>query len=284
MELAQSSCYNSNADSFENSGAIVTGIWNATAAEEFFGENFGVAKLPSFTVDGVSYQLGSYSGNKLMGVKPQQDPAKAAALSKLAQYLTGEECQMQRYNEFQWGPSNIAAQNTDAVKANPSLGALVAQNAHAVPQGNIHGSWWDIAKVLGAEAKAATSVADLQSALADYEAAINAVLQMTDEQKQAWSVIGNLKALRNGKGELEGGWDVDYAMTQVDDTTWESDALEMVAGGAFKVRQGASWEVNFGADGVPGGADIVIETTGTFKVVFTYDGTTATITLVPVEG
>ncbi len=274
MELAQADCYDSDADIFTNAGAIVTGIWNATAAEEHFGENLGVAKLPKFTVDGTSYQLGSFSGFKLMGVKPQQDPEKAAALSKLAQYLTSEECQMQRYNQFQWGPSNIAAQNTDAVKANPSLGALVEQNAHAVPQGQIHGSWWDMAKLLGADAKTATSVADLQASLDRYSAALEATLSMTDEQKQAWSVIGNI---------CGSNWDTDFALNKVNDTTWESAPLELEAGKEFKVRQGASWDVNFGADGAPNGANIVVETTGTYKVVFVYDGTTATITLVPVE-
>ena len=66
-KLAKSPCYDSNADIFTDAGAIVTGIWNANAAAEHFGANLGATDLPSFEVDGKSYHLGSYTGNKLMG-------------------------------------------------------------------------------------------------------------------------------------------------------------------------------------------------------------------------
>ena len=88
QKLATSPCYDSNADIFTDAGVVITGIWNASAAAEHFGENLGATDLPSFEVDGTSYHLGSYTGNKLMGVKPQNDPKKAAVLSLLAQYLT----------------------------------------------------------------------------------------------------------------------------------------------------------------------------------------------------
>ncbi len=272
--LAQSPAYDSNADIFTDAGVVVTGIWNAEAAEEHFGANFGATDLPSFTVDGKSYHLGSYTGNKLMGVKPQTDAKRAAVLSLLAQYLTGEECQNQRYESFQWGPSNLSAQASEAVQSNPSLAALAKQNAYGQPQGQIHGAWWDIAKVLGADAKAATSDADLQTALTEYRAAIDALFTMTEEQKTAWSVIGDICGTN---------WDTDFAMTKVSDGVWESDVLELEAGKQFKVRQGAAWDVNFGVDGVAGGDNIVVETTGKYKVHFEYDGTTASITLVAAE-
>ena len=237
QKLAQSPCYDSNADIFTDAGVVITGIWAANAAGEHFGENLGATDLPSFEVDGTSYHLGSYTGNKLMGVKPQTDAKRAAVLSQLAQYLTGEACQLERYEQFQWGPSNKAAQASDKVKSNISLAALAKQNEYGVLQGQIHGSWWDIAKVLGAEAKAATSEADLQSALDDYKKAIDALFTMTDEQKNAWSVIGGICGTN---------WDTDYAMTEDPAGTYTSEALELKAGEEFKVRQGASWDVNFG--------------------------------------
>ena len=273
-KLAKSSCYDSNSDIFTDAGVIITGIWNAEAAEEHFGENFGATDLPSFTVDGKSYHLGSFTGNKLMGVKPQTDAKRAAVLSLLAQFLTSEECQNQRYESFQWGPSNLNAQSSEAVQANPSLAALAKQNAYGQPQGQIHGAWWDIAKVLGADAKAATSEADLQTALDEYDAAIEGVLTMSDEAKQAWSVIGSLCGTN---------WDTDLPMTAAGDNTWESDVLSLEVGNEFKVRQGASWDVNFGANGEAGGANIVVETAGNYKVQLVYDGTTAAVNLIPVE-
>ena len=274
--LAKSPAYDSNADEFVDAGVIVTGIWNAGAAEEHFGENLGVAELPSFTVDGESYHLGAYSGFKLMGVKPTNDPKKAAVLSLLAQYLTNEECQLERCESFQWGPSNKAAQASEVVQSNPSLVALKAQIAHpnTKPQGQIHGSWWDIAKVLGADAKNAATEDELKAALAQYKAAIDALFTMTDEEKQAWSVIGNI---------CNTNWDTDFPLTAVSEGVWESDVLALKAGEKYKIRQGASWDVNFGVDGAPNGADITVEADGNYKVHFEYDGTTATITLVAAE-
>ena len=176
--LAKSKAANSSSsgdDFSKGSAVVVTGTWALSTIKDILGDNMGVAELPSFTVDGNTYHLGSFSGNKLMGVKPQTDPEKASALQRLALYLTGEECQMERFSNFGWGPSNKAAQATDAVSSDPTLVALAAQNAYATPQGQIHGSWWDIAKVLGTVAEEATSDADLQKGLDDYKAAIDAL-------------------------------------------------------------------------------------------------------------
>ena len=274
MKLAQSSCYDSDADVFTDAGAIVTGIWNAGAAADHFGANLGATDLPSFEVDGKSYHLGSYTGNKLMGVKPQTDAKKAAVLSLLAQYLTGEECQKQRFASFEWGPSNVAAQSSAEVQSNASLAALAKQNAYGQPQGQIHGAWWDIGKVLGADAKAATSEADLQTALDNYDKAIDAVLNMSDEAKKAWSVIGSICGT---------SWDTDFPMTADGENTWVSEALELNAGEEFKVRQGAAWDVNFGVNGEPGGANIVVETAGKYVVKLVYDGTTASVEMVSAQ-
>ena len=271
--LAQSPAYDSNADIFTDAGVVITGIWNANAAAEHFGENLGATDLPSFTVDGNTYHIGSYTGNKLMGVKPQTDGTKGAVLSLLAQFLTNEECQLKRYELAQWGPSNLAAQASEAVQANISLAALAKQNAYGQPQGQIHGSWWDIAKLLGAQAKAATSDEDLQAALDDYTNTINGLFQMTEEQKNAWGVIGGICGT---------SWDTDFAMTEVEPGTYLSDVLELKAGEEFKVRQGASWDVNFGVEF--NGANIVVEADGKYQVKLVWDGAQGgTVTLVPAE-
>ncbi len=275
QKLAQSTAYDSNADVFTDAGVVVTGIWNAEAAQAHFGDKLGAAALPSFEVDGKSYQLGSFSGYKLMGVKPQTDAKKGAVLSLLAQYLTNEKCQLERYEKFQWGPSNKAAQANDAVKANGSLIALNAQNAFAVPQGQIHGSWWDIAKVLGADAKAATSDAELQTALDSYKASVDKLFTMTDEQKNAWGVIGGICGTN---------WDTDFPMTEGPDGTFTSEALDLKAGEEFKVRQGASWDVNFGAEGFNSATNCKVEADGKYKVQLVWDGAqTGTVTLIAAE-
>ena len=271
--LTHSKSYVSDADSFTNVGAIVTGIWKANEAAEHFGDNLGATKLPSFTVDGETYQLGSFSGNRLMGIKPQDDPNKAYVLSLLAEYLTGEKCQLERYEAFQWGPSNKAAQASEAVQSNISLVALAAQNEYAVPQGQIHGSWWDIAKTLGADAKAATTDAELQASLDAYDASIAALFQMTEEEKKAWSVIGSICGT---------SWNTDFPMTKLAENVFESDVLTLTAGQEYKVRQGKSWDMNFGSNGAVNGPNCVVETSGKYIVRLTIlSETSARIELVP---
>ena len=274
MQIVTKSEYWVNSSSeFANAGIVVTGIWNANTAEEVLGENFGVTDLPSFTVDGETYHIASFSGNKLMGVKPQSDAAKAAMLSKLAQYLTSAECQLERYNEFQWGPSNLEAQADEGVKSNASLVALALQGQYAQPQGNIHGSWWDIAKLLGGESKLANSDEDIQAALDTYQLTIDALFQKTEEELMAWSVIGTV----NGTN-----WDTDLPMTEVSEGVYESAAYDFAVGNEFKCRQGGSWTVNFGADGKIDGANYKVETAGKYFVRLTiHSATSATLELVP---
>ena len=280
QKLTKSIIYNSDADQFRNTAAIVTGIWYASIAEDYFGDNLGVCKLPSYTVDGKTYQLGSFSGNRLMGVKPQTDSKKAAVLQLLAHYLTSEKCQMERYDMWQWAPSNLEAQSSEEVQSNVHFAALAAQNAHAVPQGQINGGWWDLAAALGSCANNATTDKELLEYLNEYELGINAIIAMTSEQKEAWSVIGNV----NGTC-----WDTDFPMIQISEGVWESEPLYFSAGSEFKLRRGASWDVNVGADGqmktpYVDPPNIVVETTGSYIIRLEWDGVsdTAKITLFPI--
>ncbi len=162
----------SNADFASGSAVVVTGTWNFATIKEQLGDNFGVADLPSFEVDGTSYHIGSYSGCKLLGVKPQEDAVKGAVINQLAQYLTSKDCQLERFTEFGWGPSNKEALADEAVASDPTLTALNEQNKYAAPQPNIHGSWWDIAKVISTSIKEAGAGADdakLKEILDKYE-------------------------------------------------------------------------------------------------------------------
>jgi len=257
------------ADFSSGSAVVVSGTWDYNAVLEQLGDNFGAADLPSFTVDGTSYHLGSFSGCKLMGVKPQVNATKAAICHNLAQYLTGYDCQKERFEELSWGPANLQAQQLDAVQENAGLAALLAQSNYAVPQGQIHGSWWDIAKVIGTAVANATDDAGLQAALDAYKASIEGLFNMSEDEKNAWTVIGSI----NGDG-----WTVDLAMTEQDDGTWKTnEAYEMDAGVEFKVRQGKSWDVSFGN----GGGNYVVETAGTYYIVA--DVVNQTITLVAAE-
>ena len=128
-------------------------------------------------------------------------------------------------------------------------------------------------KVLGADAKNATSDADLQAALDAYKASVDALFAMTEDQKNAWGVIGSICGT---------SWDTDFSMTEVSEGVYESAPLELKAGEEFKVRQGASWDVNFGVEF--NGANVVVEADGKYQVQLVWDGAeNGTITLVPAE-
>ena len=74
----------SGVDAFSNGAAVVvSGTWAYNDALDILGENLGATDLPSFTVDGTSYHMGSYNGCKLLGLKPQEDSVKGAALNQL---------------------------------------------------------------------------------------------------------------------------------------------------------------------------------------------------------
>lgn len=184
-ELITSSVYNnaSNvANAFgSNSAIVVSGAWDYQAAIKAIGEeNLRVAELPSFTVDGKSYHIGSFAGYKLVGIKPQNDSTKAAICSLVAAYLTNEECQLERFNELSWGPSNLKAQENEKVKANPALSALKAQSKYAKPQGQYPETWWDLSAAIGNDVlKAGASASDdqLKIILNTYESGLNACKQ-----------------------------------------------------------------------------------------------------------
>ena len=164
-------------DNGKISGAVcVSGTWDYTASATALGTNLGATDLPSVTVNGETKHLFSFAGCKLMGVKPQTDSKKAALSQLLAQELTGAACQLERFNAFGWGPSNLADQNTAEVKASVALNALKLQNEYSVMQGQYPGDWWTSAAAIG-QALAADdctgSRSEIRSILNKYESTID---------------------------------------------------------------------------------------------------------------
>ena len=186
QKVLKSSRYlaNGKASDFNSSipaGAVVSGIWDYQTAKNALGENLGMAKLPTFEIDGKTYQLRSYLGSKLMGVTPQTDGNKAAALALLAQFLTNEQSQLARFEALGWGPSVKTAQNNEAVKANAALNFL--KLTATVSQGQYPANWWSKAEALSNRIKAAadatatgSSTTALQSALDLYSGGLDSLL------------------------------------------------------------------------------------------------------------
>lgn len=256
------------------SAIVISGTWDYAKALEILGNNLGVAELPSFTVDGSTYHLASFSGCKLMGVKPQTDAKKSAAVHKLAQYLTGEAAQVERFNTLAWGPSNTNAAQIPAVQANPALAALLKQSQYATPQGQYPNFFWDNAKVIATGAKESDgSDAALNAVLKTYFDAREAFMKSeaeddrTAEQKRSFTVVGSMN------GDVK--WENDILMEEIESGIWKTkEAVTFVVGDQFKVRKGLRWTEAYGV----GANNFEVTTAGSFYVQFNFS--TKEITLI----
>ncbi len=220
------------------SAVCITGTWNSESISTTLGENMGVTDLPNYKVGDQEYHLGSFAGYKMIGVKPQKDAKKQAELHKLAQYLSSEECQRQRFTAVQWGPSNKSAQNDDAVKANLPLAALAKQSQYAIPQGQYPSLWWDIAGAITESAKAAKNDTELAQVLVDYKAAIQSLANTDGElhwderfkvdfEKYDWAVTGKFAGHNYGTEDGEEA----IAMSKTEDKLeWTSGAITLAEG------------------------------------------------------
>ena len=264
------------------SAIVVSGTWAYNDVKKILGDNMGAAELPSFTVDGKTYHMGSFNGCKLLGVKPQTDAKKGAAAAQLALFLTDYDRQVERFNELGWGPANAKAQQIDAVKNNAAQVAINAQKQHATLQGQIHGSWWDIAKVIGTDVGDSKGTDEgLQKALDNYSKAINELFGMSEDEKSAFTVIGMYNAtdgffFTDYNNEKRSNWNDDLKMVETAPGVWKTEKkFDIPANCEFKVRQGKSWDVSFGN----GSENYKVTEAGTYTIVFTFDGTNGVITL-----
>ena len=239
----------SSAAEFDKGAAVVvTGLWDAGTAKEILGDNLGAAPLPAFTVDGTDYQLKPFMGYKFIGVKTQTDAVKAAALHKLAQYLTSEEAQLQRFEAVTWAPVNTNAAASDAVKANPVIAADMLQQQCCTAQGQVNDGWWNLAAALSATAKETDDEETLKGALQTYADGLE-----------------KLKNLREGLlfvGQWNGWNNADEADTYI--LTGEGDVksvtLEVAADLPYfggRIVNIGSWETGMGAAQVKTGADLI---------------------------
>ncbi len=271
QKLVKSTCFHSSANAADfSSGAavVVSGTWDYNSAKAALGDNFGVAELPSFKSGSSSYHLASFNGCKLMGMKPQADNDRASAIQRLAYYLAGETCQSERFDSFGWGPSNKAVAASEKVQSNPTLNALASQNKYARPQGQIHGSWWDIGKAIATNLKAADSTeAGRQSALDEYTKSMNALFNMSDDEKNAWGVIGMYNTtdgfffITDYSNETRSNWSDEAEMKEESAGVWVTkQAWDLPEGCEFKVRQGHSWDNAFPGD------NFKVETAGRYYI------------------
>lgn len=153
------------------SSVVFTGLWGRDEALSYLGDNCAVAKLPCFVgCDGNTYQLKCFCSTDLLCVKPNEDSLKESLLHEIAAYLSSEEVQIEKYEEFGIVPSNISAMDNEIIKDDMFISALMEQDQYAIPQKPVAPSWWEtIDELLDGIKYSNGSEEDLRSHLSIYE-------------------------------------------------------------------------------------------------------------------
>ncbi|MBQ9198417.1 MAG: extracellular solute-binding protein [Clostridia bacterium] len=142
IQTAQSPIFEDSSEPNDHIGALVSGMWYAESFAEQ-ASNPAAVKLP--TVNG--FQLGSFGGFKMIGVKDQGDPDRLNAAHALAAWLSSVDAQAQRQNALGWLGSSAAAR----AQADMPWAAqgLAAQSELATPQSILPGDYWTVSSNLG---------------------------------------------------------------------------------------------------------------------------------------
>lgn len=153
LDVAASSAFTSCTDTDFVEGvkdgkviAGISGVWNATILREAWGEDYGAAKLPTYTCAGQQLQMASFAGYKMVGVNAYSK--NEAWAQKLAAWITNEENQRLRFVQREQGPSNLNAANSPEVKASPAIQAVIMQSEFASLQ-YVGGEFWEPAQAFG---------------------------------------------------------------------------------------------------------------------------------------
>lgn len=119
--------------------AGISGVWQGSKLKEAWGDDYAAMKLPTYTCNGKQIQMGSYVGYKMIGVNSYSPNKEWAA--KLAEWITSEQNQKLRFKERGQGPANIKAADSDEVKNDAAIVALIDQSQYGDLQ-RVGGRYW----------------------------------------------------------------------------------------------------------------------------------------------
>ena len=142
--------------------AVISGTWDAAAAQEAFGEGYAAAKLPTYTIGEDQVPMGSAFGYKFVGVNGYAENIGWAAV--LAEFLTNEESQNARFAARQIGPTNLNAVASEEVQANLAIAAVIDQSENGVIQ-KVGGKYWDPTATFGENIAQGNLKADDEAAI-----------------------------------------------------------------------------------------------------------------------
>ena len=131
----------------ETNGLVgcIAGTWDIANYKTALGANYGVAVMPTITVDGTTAHTGAFLGGKLFGVNPQrssEDSERLVAAHELAKFLSGKEAQLARFDNAGTAPCHLEAAAEERVQADPNVAVLAAHAEYAHPQTAVPGNFW----------------------------------------------------------------------------------------------------------------------------------------------
>lgn len=160
-----------------NEGKIiagVSGIWNKSDIQKYLGDDFGVAKLPTYTLGNEQVQLTAFAGYKLLGVS-KYSPNQAIA-HRFAEFYTNKANQIKHFEARGFLPTDKEAQTDSRITGDACAIAIKAQLAYTKTQKGVPSTLWDPMKGFGTamlNAKDDVASFDLQKELKAAVAAIN---------------------------------------------------------------------------------------------------------------
>lgn len=137
--------------------AIFSGTWDAESVKEAFGDNMGVAALPTVNIGGTEGQMKSFVGSKAIGVNPNAENMQVAM--SLAAFLAGENAQKDHYDMRNILPTNINIAIADDPIAT-AVTKVMTDTSIMQPLVSTMGNYWSPAENMGKALVAGEITAD----------------------------------------------------------------------------------------------------------------------------
>lgn len=158
------------------SGSIIagaSGIWNKTQVQKYLGDDFGVAKLPTYTLDGEQVQLTSFAGYKLFGVS-KHSPNLVDA-QEFAEFYTNKENQIKHFEARGFLPTNKEAQTDSRITGDACALAIKDQLQYSKTQKGVPSTLWTPMQGLGDAMITAAGKGETCDVQAQLSAAVTAI-------------------------------------------------------------------------------------------------------------
>ena len=124
--------------------AATSGIWNRSSIEKSLGDNFAVAKLPSYTFgrEGAEEQtqLVSFAGYKLIGVN-NYSKEKSEAM-KFASFYANKQSQLKHFELRGFVPTDKTARTDERITSDVCAKAITEQLQYSKAQKNVPSTLW----------------------------------------------------------------------------------------------------------------------------------------------